>query len=301
MDFRDFYHGVEAASHALMPLFEPFIKAREVELGMSRREISILLIVPTYEPGPVSSRLLNISAPYTSPEYYRRTLDTLNQNKMLYTAGGGDYRLTERGLATIKETLNAMYSILAGVQPLPITQMMDLGSRLKDLADACARAPDPPGTWCMRHKRRLDPGSRAPMMARIEQFINELRAYRDDAHIASWRGYKVNGHAWDVLTYLWVENNTSILSINQALSQRGNPIDETLAAVGSLIKKGWVCQSGNGVRITEYGRDIRQIAEDTTDRYFHLPFRSIPEPELERALELINAFRKGIPDISAYM
>jgi hypothetical protein len=65
--------------------------------------------------------------------------------------------------------------------------------------------------------------------------------------------------------------------------------------VDDLIIKGWVSREINNLRITSFGREIRKTAEDTTDRYFLMPFRGFQETELERALELIDDYRQGIP------
>lgn len=255
----------------------------------------MLTAVPTFEPEPVSARLLGVRTPYASPDHLKKILEHLKKNGMLQNAGADDYRLTERGLETIKEFMNALHTTMGGIQPLPVTQMMDLASRLKDLADACLEASDPPGTWCIRHARRLDPGRRAPMMARIDQFFDELRAYRDDAHLSAWHGYEENGHAWDILTYLWVEKQSVLGVINQALGRRGNSMDETLTAVSGLIRKGWVSREGDKLSITPFGREIRRTAEATTDRYFLAPLRAFAEVELEKTVELIDDYRRGMP------
>lgn len=298
MDLKDLYPAIEAASLAISPICEPVIEKKCDELGLSRQETFILIAVPTFEPEPVSVKLLNVRSPYTSPDHYRKLLDNLSVKGMLQPVGLEGYRLTQRGLEGIKIFLNALYVTLSGIQPLPVTQMMDLASRLKDFADACLQAPDPPGTWCIRHSRRLDPGIRAPMMARIDQFFDEFRAYRDDAHLAAWRGYEVNGHAWDILTHLWAGPEATPEMLNQALGRRGNSMEETLYAVDELIIKGWVNRETDKLRITAFGREIRKTAEDTTDRYFLMPFRGFQQNEMERALELIDDYRQGIPRLS---
>lgn len=295
MVYKELYPAIEAASYALSPIVEPVVERMCNWFGLPRQEIFILTAVPTFEPDPVSVRLLNVRSPYTSPEHYRKILEGLAKNGMLHATGDESYRLTEAGLQTVKEFMQALHTTMSGFQPLPVTMMMDLASRLKDLADSCLEAPEPPGTWCIRHARRLDPGRKAPMLARVDQFFDELRAYRDDAHLAAWHGYEENGHAWDILTYLWVEKQAVLGVINQALSKRGNSMEETLTAVSGLIRKGWVSREGDRLNITPFGREIRRTAEATTDRYFLVPLRRFAEPELERSIELIDDYRKGMP------
>lgn len=294
MDLKELYPAIEAASLAISPIVEPVVERMCHWFGLSRQEVIVLIVAPVFEPEPVSVRLLNIRSPYTSPDHYNKILANLEASGMLVSADDEGYHLTEQGLETIKEFLHTLYTTMAGIQPLPVTQMMDLASRLKDLADACLEAPDPPGTWCIRHARRLDPGKRAPMMARLDQFLDELRAYRDDAHLAAWHGYEENGHAWDILTYLWVEKQAVLGVINQALGKRGNSMEQTLTAVGGLIRKGWVSREGDRLSITPFGREIRRTAESTTDRYFLMPLRRFTETELEQARELLDEYRRGM-------
>ena len=298
MDLKELYPAIEAASFALSPIVEPVVERMCSWFGLPRQEVLILTAVPTFEPAPVSVSLLKIRSPYTSPDRLNMILEHLAKNGMLQTAGGDGYRLTEQGLETIKEFMRALHTVMSGIQPQPVTDMMDLASRLKDLSDACLEAPEPPGTWCIRHARRLDPGRKAPMMARIDQFFDELRAYRDDAHLAAWHGYEDNGHAWDILTYLWVEKQAVLGIINQALSRRGNSMDETLTAVSGLIHKGWVSREGDWLKITPFGREIRKTAEATTDRYFLAPMRRFDELELERTRRLIDDYRRGISNLT---
>jgi len=298
LDLKDLYPAIEAASLALSPMLEPVVDDECKWFGLTRQELFILTAVPTFEPEPVSARLLKVRSPYTSPNHLRTRLEILAAGGMLIPADGDGFHLSEQGLGAIKEFMQALHTVMAGIQPMPITRMMDLASRLKDLADACLEAPEPPGTWCIRHARRLDPGRKAPMMARIDQFFDELRAYRDDAHLAAWHGYEENGHAWDILTYLWVEKQAVLGIINQALKRRGNSMEETLTAVSGLIRKGWVSREGDSLRITPFGREIRRTAEATTDRYFLAPLRRFTELELEQAVELINEYRKGIPSLA---
>ena len=203
--------------------------------------------------------------------------------------------MSEQGLDALKLILNAINATLGGIQTLPVTKMMDLASRLKELADTCLTASDPPGTWCIQHKRRMDPGSGSPMMARIFQFLAELRAFRDDAHLASWHGIESDGHAWDILTYLWIEKESSFESICRALKRRGNLPERTQQAVDMLAQKGWLTKEDSILRITSTGSEIRRTAEATTDRYYLEPFRRFPEIELERTLDLIEEHRRGLP------
>jgi hypothetical protein len=76
---------------------------------------------------------------------------------------------------------------------LPESDLKRLASLLGRLVEANLTTPESPGKWCLRIARNFDPGVEAPVMARLDQYLSDLSAYRDDAHLASWRSYGVSG------------------------------------------------------------------------------------------------------------
>ncbi len=295
MSLKEFYPAIEMAYHMLEPVYAPAIQSGCIASGLNSAEFYLLIAVPTFLPDAVSVEVLQVRGAYTSPQHYESILKSLESKKMLVNIGSRQYTATETGLNIIKEIMQSVRSAVASIQPLTVTEMMDLASRLKDCADACMNAPEPPGTWSIRHARRQDPGPRAAVMARIEQFLTELIAYRDDAHLAAWRSYEPNGHAWDVLTLLWTEKEMYIEEINAKLKRRGHSLDHTRLAVENLIKKGWVTQDQEIVQITAFGADVRKIAEETTNRYYYLPFKSFTESEMDATIQLVDKFRRALP------
>ena len=295
MAITDLYHAIEAACFALSPILKPVVEKQSSAFGLTAQEMVLLFVAPIFEPECVSASLLNRRSPYTSPDLYRKALENLANGGMLSSRDGVGFCVTEQGLETIRKVNQSLHETMAGIQPLPITRMMDLASRLKDLADACLETPEPPGNWCIKHARRLDPGRKAPMMARVNQFLEELIAFRDDAHLAAWQGYEENGHAREVLTYLWVEKQAVLGIIHQSLSYRGFSLEDTLSAASELIRKGWVSREGDLLRITPFGREIRRTIEATTDRYYFTPLICFSTSDLEQTEELIKEFRKGMP------
>lgn len=288
------YPAIGAAYRALADIYAPVIEKCSQEYGLSIRAIFILLTAPTFEPKAVSAELLNIRSPYTAPEYYSSILQELAHLGVLYPENEGQYRITKRGLEIIKKSLAAIYRAMGEIQSFPLVKQMDLASRLKILADHCLAAPDPPGTWCIRHVRRMDPGTRVPMMARIDQFLSELQAFRDDAHLAAWRGIESNGHAWDILTQMWREGKSNPEKIFQALARRGYSHEQSRRAVELLLRRGWITREGESLQITSFGSEIRQNAEIATERYFHAPFARISANEMKQTIALMVEFSRDL-------
>ncbi len=295
MVLNDLYPSFLSSAMALTSIYDLAWNETCSKTGLSSLQLNLLLAAFTFEPEPVSAALLNIRSPYTSPDLYESNLKKLGDAGFLEPAAAGGYRLSALGLETVKGALTAIYASLAGVMPLGVTKIMDLASRLNELADACLAAPDPPGTWSIQHVHRLDPGRGAPVMVRIDQFLSELCAFRDDAHLVSWHAYETNGHAWDILSYLWQNKSGTAEQINLALNRRGNALADTIKAADHLVHKGWVMPKNDTLLITPFGIEVRQTAEETTDRYYFIPFRNFPDEYLTQTISLLNDFKSGIP------
>lgn len=295
MSLKSLYPAIETAYHALEPIYSSVLSRGCKTAGLSSAEFFLLHAAPSFRPDPISVKLLLIRGAYTSPEQYETLLRSLKGKHLLESVGEDLYALTAAGENILAEIMQPVHAALSGIQPLSITEMMDLASRLKDCADACLNAPEPPGTWSIQHSRNADPGPRAPMMVRIEQFLTELVSFRDDAHLAAWKGYDISGHAWDILTLLWSKEVMSLEEINNLLKRRGNSLEQSRHAVDHLVRKGWVTSEQGVVRITPFGADIRKIAEETTNRYFYLPFNLFDSADLKQTIDLLENFRRGLP------
>lgn len=294
MDLKELYPAFKASSNAMSSIYDPVFAEYAEKFHITVPQIRILTAVPTFEPNPVSPAILNIRSPYTAPENYRAILSGLASAGLLNLIAADQFHLTPQGLAALKQTLAAVYTSMGGIQSLSVTKMMDLASRLKDLADACMAAPDPPGIWSIQHVRRMDPGSGSPMMVRIDQFLSELVAFRDDTHLAAWRQHGCSGHAWDILTLLWVELEGTNESINRALKRRGFTLDQTASAVDELLNNGWLRLLDGHLRISTAGAEVRQTTEMLTERYYVERFTGFTGLELARTLDLVKEHRRGL-------
>jgi hypothetical protein len=294
-EIKELYPALQAAYHSLTPVYEPALLSASESAGLTPSEVSILLAVLTFEPIPISAQLLNIRSPYTSPAYYHNILIKLKEKGMLESIGDKQFHITSLGLTSIKTILKSAYNAMSSIQPLLVIDLMDFASRLKESSDVCYKASEPPGKWCIQHARKLDPGTGSPVMVRIDQFLTELCAYRDDAHLAAWQSYEENGHAWDILTLLWLENSLPIESINEKLKRRVNRIEDSRVAIEQLSKKGWIISKNDSFEITPFAGEIRKIVEETTDRYYYAPLKFINQNELEQFLQFLKDFRKGLP------
>ncbi len=255
-----------------------------------------LLAALTFEPEPISATRLRIRFPYTSARTYDERLANVARRGFLVLVTGteDEYRLTESGREALERVVGAAYTKMAMLQPLPSAELERLAALLLRVVKSCLTAPEPPGKWCITHSRRIDPGEGAPVVIRIDQYLSDLSAYRDDAHLAAWQPYHIEGHTWEAFTYLWREEAATLDDLCQKLKHRGHSQDEYKQAVEDLIERGWVAERAEKYLVTALGNEIRQTAEETTDRYFYAPWSCLNQGEIEDLRALLMGLRSAL-------
>jgi hypothetical protein len=116
-----------------------------------------------------------------------------------------------------------MEAAYAGMQAAPILsqdEMQVVANTLGRLVRVCMIHGEPISKWSLIYSRRLDGSPEEAWAAKIDQYLSDLAAYRDDAHLASWLPHHVSGHAWDVLTQLWREGSMSFEAITDRIARR---------------------------------------------------------------------------------
>lgn len=290
-------HALEALQ-ALGRHYGPEMVRVAAELGVPEWQ-GWLLIAPFFEPQPISASRLRVRAPYTAARAFEQRLAMGAEKGFLAPAEEetGGYRLTEKGKQAAKQIIQAAYEKMAQLQPLPDEELERLAALLNRLVAACLEAPEPPGKWCIRHSRKTDPGATASLVIRIDQYLSDLAAYRDDAHLAAWQPYAIEGHAWEAFTFLWRGEAATLDELMQKLARRGYTHQEYQQALEELIRRGWVEKTGENYALTAEGKALRQQAEETTDRYFYAPWESLSLAEVEELTNLLTRFTNAISQV----
>ena len=159
--------------------------------------------------------------------------------------------------------------------------------------EASHAAPEPPGKWSFRLSRRIDPGQATPVLVWIDQYLSDLNAYRDDAHLAAWRPYNISGATWEAFTRLWRGART-LDDVCEQLAFRGHARTAYAAALIELVVRGWLEADSDGYRVTAAGLAVRQEAEAATDRYFYAPWRCLSDSETDELRALLAGVRDGL-------
>lgn len=255
-----------------------------------------LLAALLLEPDPISATRLRVRSPYTSARLHNERLARAAEQGFLTRVRKteNEYHLTELGRHAAERVIEAAYAKMTALQPMSSAELEQLAGLLHRLVMSCLTAPEPPGRWCIVHSRRTDPGDSASFAVRIDQYLSDLGAYRGDAHLAAWQPYGVGGHAWEAFTHLWRGEAATLDELYQKLEHRGYSRDEYRQALEHLLQRGWVRAEAGEYQVTVPGQEIRQAAEDTTDKYFYAPWACLRQEDTEELRTLLLRLRDGL-------
>jgi hypothetical protein len=277
-----------ATNNALVPSYAAAMERAGADAQVPGTAWMLLLPAYTFEPEALTTARLRVRVPYNAPVVYDRLLAEAEAAGLLAADAEGGYRLSERGRAALRAILDAGYQAMAGVSVLPAETLERLAALLRRLVGAALAAPEPPGKWSLRLSRRTDPGAEAAVVARIDQYLTDLGAYRDDAHLSAWQPLGVSPEAWESLTLLWRGEAATLDELHAKLARRRRSREEYAAALAELQARGLAVEEGGRFAPSAQGRDLREEAERLTDRYFYGPFAVLSEAEQLELRELLE-------------
>jgi hypothetical protein len=254
-----------------------------------------------FDPEPLTVENLRVRDAYAHPRIVQAMVDVMAGERLLDHDGHGHYALGAEGQRILRRNRVRQRELLVGLAPLPDDQVAWLASALDRIISASLAAPAPPGTWCLVHSRRRAPGGDAPTLAHIAQFFADFNAFRDDAHMAAWQPFNVEGFAWEAHALVCKGEATMAESVFDALIHRGYARSEFATALDAMVDRRWLTYSpATGMyAATDRGRAIRAEAEALTDRYFYTPWAMLGHYEIERVHASLGQLRDGLNALSA--
>lgn len=249
----------------------PIIKELELDNGPY---FFALFAAKALEPKSLYAEYFCIRAPYSHPSRWETPLGQLVERGMLAAHGDGQYTLTQTGRDAIVRILDAFYQQLNVINhsALASNEVDQTAHDLKRVIDACLAVSEfaVPG---LNDSHRVVPPGDATSLAHIDQAIDDLSAFRDDAHMASFKPHAISGHAWELFTFLWHEQVKNADEMTEKVTTRGYTRKDYMEALDELVRRGWVEQvQDDTYKLTAAGRHIREESEVKTDHFFYSPW-----------------------------
>ncbi len=272
---------------AMMALVESY----EVE---PRDVFHFIYVVENFDASALSTAHYQKRDPFDHPHIVDAFLTESEANGFLQKNHDGTLRITEKGVKVRQKRWNILNAALADLALLPEATLTQLNGMLARVVAETAVATTKEAAWAF-HTRRQH-GLRPPVepLSPLAQFIElrmDLGAFRDDAHLASWREqHAVSPHAWEILGELWQGGTTLLDALLSKLNRRGFSQEETAVALDELVGAGWVKQKQQAFQLTSEGHAVRQDAEETTNNIFYAPWSVLSSSELENMQTLLDTF-----------
>lgn len=271
-----------AANDVVRPLFEKYFAQPATFFPT--------LMASGKAPEPYSAQDHGLRFPYINPDRINQVLSDAADSGLLSSFNGG-YKLSNKGQEAIESVNDVFYSRLGEIDSVLEDDSQALAELLHKLVDASLEATEPESKWSLTnmHDCHLDKSYNS--LAKIDQYLDDLNAFRDDVHIAAWQPYDIDGRSWEAFTFVWRGDVSTAEELVEKLPNRGYDEADYEESLDLLVKRGWLEQSGNEYATTKQGQAIRNEAEETTNRYFFAPWDELSSSEKFRLRTLLTRTR----------
>jgi hypothetical protein len=279
-------------SQAIYTLTRPAMNPASEAVNLSEPGVLFTLLTAyATDPEPLSAVAFYRRFPYGRPENREPVFQALVTKDMLTTGGEREYRLTADGRKVAIHLLGVFYDRLREMMPhvtagVGEPELRQLAQLFDLIVEAALKSPV--ANWGTRTSHRIVPPTDAVALAYIDQCLDDFNAFRDDAHLAAWQPHNVSGHAWEFFTFLWRGEVATAAQMAEKATTRGYTAQDYEVAAAELQQRSWLQPGTNGYEVTGAGRQIRQQAEQLTERYFFAPWLSLTNDELTEVRDLTS-------------
>lgn len=226
--------------------------------------------------------------PYAQPEAFERLLQQSAGRGWLVAKKPGQYHLSKEGKQVVQglfEVARGLYARLPAPPGSEITQAVELLGRVNTGIENL-NEPGQKANFALG--RLFEPQPGAPAWMVLRRRLLDLRAFRDDVHIAAWQPYEPDGRIWEAFTFVWRGEARSAAALAEQLSGYRYYDEKAYAnALAELVMRGWIESSNGGFRATPRGSELRQRVEAETDHLFDAPWQVLSGEEIKTLQELL--------------
>lgn len=271
---------------------EPPPPLLQLRRGWAESPAWFLVQAAEFDPEPLSVERLRVRDIYAAPRLVGALLELMASERWLSRLNEDEYALAQPGRRLLHRVRQRREDALASLAPPAGVDVDRLLSLLDRLIRASLEADDPPGTWCLAHSRNRAPAPDATALIRLPQLFADFNAFRDDAHMAAWRPYSVDGRTWEAFAFFCNGQAETATGLAEQLYYRGYDESEYAGALADLARRGWLAATDTErYTVTAAGRAAHAEAEARTDTYFYAPWTTLSDDEVAELHALLRHFR----------
>jgi DNA-binding MarR family transcriptional regulator len=281
-------------------VFQTIAPAAEIKLGelvqavqasQPRYLFHFIYIVENYNPHQLSVEAYQRRDPFDNPQLVAADFAQFMALGFIEPNGPDTFQITDKGHEVQQQRCQILNELLTKVDLMATADLKHLLTLLRRVVAATAVAPEPPAKWAMtsrwQHGLKL-PQNSHPLF-HFNNYRMDLGAYRDDAHLATWRDpFTISPPAWEAFSLLWAEQANTLDDLFSQLARRGYPQSTYTKALQDLQQRKWIIKEGDVYRLTETGQTIRETAERQTNTYFYMPWFTLSHQEIEELRSLLK-------------
>ena len=110
--------------------------------------------------------------------------------------------------------------------------------------------------------------------------------------------YAASGHAWEALTFIWRDEASNAEELAEKLPRRSHTVEDYQEALQDLTARGWVVEESGAYGLTKKGQQVREEAEEATDRYFFAPWACLSGAEKTQLHDLLTRLKNNLQEMA---
>lgn len=273
------------ARETMGPLFE--------EHFVEQRFYQPTFIAYQLSPEKLTDSIYFKRGPYNNPEGIRENLEDAATAGYLAKEGEGEYLISEKGRHAIDFVHEKFYQHINKVHQYSGDKLQVMADILGKLVKSAAETELSTGILSLELVQGGHPEVEPGTLAEVDQLLDDMNAFRDDAHIAAWTPLGVSGPVWEVLTFLWNGEVSTAEELAERLPYRNFIVDEYQKFLDQLVERGWAEAGDKGYQVTEAGKEIREKAEKDTDTFYFGPWKVLSDEDLATLKELLTDLKES--------
>ncbi len=193
-DERSVFQLLGETSASIYPLARDVMRPLFEEYFSEQRFYQVIFFAYNLNPEPITAELYLKRNPYAKPESVLEILMDAVEAGYLEKVEEGEYRPDQIGSDAIEIVHEAFYSHANKLNQYPADQLKELCSLLVKLVDSVKQTDlgIRKISFDASHDGHIHVGHGT--LAKVDQHLDDLNAFRDDAHIAAWIPVGTDGH-----------------------------------------------------------------------------------------------------------